>query len=67
MLANEKRLHLVELREENDNFPKLVASPDNGPVRTKEEIGYNEILVRHIECKIEQQSLIDFLISFSGF
>lgn len=44
MLANEKRLHLVELREENDNFPFVVASPDNGPVRTKSEIGHDEIL-----------------------
>ena len=44
MLANEKRLHLVEFREENDNFPRLVASPESGPVRTKDEIGHDEIL-----------------------
>ena len=44
MLANEKRLHLVELRNENDNFPRLVASPENVAVRTKDEIGHDEIL-----------------------
>ena len=44
MLANEKRLHLVEFREENDNFPRLVASPESGRVRTKDEIGHDEIL-----------------------
>ena len=44
MLANEKRLHLVELRDENDNFPRVVASPDNGRVRVKDEIGHDEIL-----------------------
>lgn len=44
MLANEKQLHLVELREENDNFPKVVASPENGYIRTKEEINPNESL-----------------------
>ena len=44
MLANEKRLHLVELRAENDNFPRLIASPDNGKVRKKDEIGHDEIL-----------------------
>lgn len=43
-LANEKRLHLVEFRKENHNFPKVVASPEDGHVRTKEEIQPNEIL-----------------------
>ena len=43
-LANEKRLHLVEFRKENYNFPKVVASPDDGHVRTKDEIQPNEIL-----------------------
>jgi len=43
-LANEKRLHLVEFREENDNFPMVVATPDNGEVRTEDEIEPNEIL-----------------------
>jgi small subunit ribosomal protein S5 len=43
-LADEKGLHLVELRAENDNFPRLVASPSSGKVRTKEEILPNEIL-----------------------
>ena len=44
VLADEKRLHLVELRPENDNFPKVVASPSDGKVRTKEELLPNEIL-----------------------
>merc|ERR1719228_1779443 len=43
-LADEKRLHLVEMRKENDYFPRVVASPSDGIVRTKEEIGHNEIL-----------------------
>lgn len=43
-LADEKRLHLVEFREENDNFPMVVATPENGEVRTQEEIEPNEIL-----------------------
>jgi small subunit ribosomal protein S5 len=43
-LANEMKLHLVEFRKENYNFPKVVASPENGLVRTKEEILPNEIL-----------------------
>merc|ERR1712083_813674 len=43
-LADEKQLHLVEMRAENDFFPKIIASPSNGKVRTKEEIDHNEIL-----------------------
>jgi len=43
-LADEKGLHLIEMRKENDYYPKLVASPSNGKIRTKEEIGHNEIL-----------------------
>ena len=31
-LADEKRLHLVEFREENDYFPLVVASPDPSKV-----------------------------------
>ncbi len=42
-LADEKGLHLVELRAENDNFPRVVASP-KGKVRTAEELLPNEIL-----------------------
>jgi len=54
VLADEKRLHLVEMREENDFFPKVVASPSDGYVRTAAEIGHNEIL--------------DFeMISFEGY
>eukprot|EP00096_Caligus_rogercresseyi_P002751 TRINITY_DN1502_c0_g4_i1.p1 TRINITY_DN1502_c0_g4~~TRINITY_DN1502_c0_g4_i1.p1 ORF type:complete len:438 (+),score=96.29 TRINITY_DN1502_c0_g4_i1:102-1415(+) len=43
-LANEKNLHLVEFREENGNFPKVVATPQGSKVRTKDEILPNEIL-----------------------
>lgn len=43
-LADEKQLHLVEMRPETDYFPKIIASPSDGKVRTKEEIGHNEIL-----------------------
>ena len=41
-LADEKRLHLVEFREENDYFPLVVATPEH--VRTREELEPNEIL-----------------------
>lgn len=41
-LADEKKLHLVEFREENDFFPLVVATPEH--VRTKEELEPNEIL-----------------------
>jgi len=44
VLADEKGLHLVEMRHENDYFPRVVASPSNGKVRTKAEIDHNEIL-----------------------
>merc|ERR1712029_545102 len=43
-LANEKGLHLVEFREENDFFPLVGASPENGKVRTEDELEPNEIL-----------------------
>ncbi|CAH0690266.1 unnamed protein product [Spodoptera exigua] len=41
-LAEEKKLHLVEYRDENENFPKVVASPSE--VRTKDQIQKNETL-----------------------
>ncbi|KAK2581710.1 hypothetical protein KPH14_002196 [Odynerus spinipes] len=41
-MADEKQLHLVEFREENDSFPFVVASPAR--VRKIEEIKQNEIL-----------------------
>ncbi|KAG7297835.1 hypothetical protein JYU34_018578 [Plutella xylostella] len=41
-LAEEKKLHLVEFKAENENFPKVIASPST--VRTKEEIGKDETL-----------------------
>jgi len=44
VLADEKQLHLIELRPENDYFPRVLASPSNSKVRTQAEIGHNEIL-----------------------
>lgn len=41
-LAEEKKLHLVEYRSENEYFPKVVASPSE--IRTKEELLKNETL-----------------------
>jgi len=43
-MADEKGLHLVQMKKENDYFPQVLASPSNGKVRTQEEIGHNEIL-----------------------
>jgi small subunit ribosomal protein S5 len=42
MLAEEKKLHVVEFREENDNFPNVVASPPT--CRTPEEIKADEVM-----------------------
>jgi len=50
VLADEKKLHLVEMRAENDYFPRVVASPTDGIVRTKDEIGHNEILDYEMIC-----------------
>lgn len=41
-LAEEKKLHLVEIRKENDDFPFVVASPS--VVRKPEEIKHDEVL-----------------------
>lgn len=41
-IAEEKGLHLVELSSENDNFPKVIASPTK--CRTTDEIPSNEIM-----------------------
>lgn len=41
-IAEEKRLHLVEMRKENEYFPNVVASPTK--CRTQEEIDKDEIL-----------------------
>lgn len=41
-IAEEKGLHLVELRKENDNFPRIVASPTQ--CRSAAEIPTDEIL-----------------------
>jgi small subunit ribosomal protein S5 len=42
MLAEEKKLHVVEFRKENDYFPTVVASPPT--CRTQEEIKPNEVM-----------------------
>lgn len=41
-MANEKRLHLVEMRRENSYFPTVLASP--AEARKKTEISSNELL-----------------------
>lgn len=41
-IAEEKGLHLVELRSENDNFPKVIASPNT--CRKADDIPSNEIM-----------------------
>lgn len=41
-MAEEKKLHLVEYRAENEFYPKVVASPSQ--VRTKDEIHKDETL-----------------------
>lgn len=41
-MADEKQLHLVEFRQENENFPVVVASPAR--CRTEDEIKPDEIL-----------------------
>jgi len=41
-MANEKGLHLVELKTEREDFPKVIASPPK--CRTANEIQPNEIL-----------------------
>ncbi|XP_076666179.1 mitochondrial ribosomal protein S5 [Andrena cerasifolii] len=41
-MANEKQLHLVELKQEHDYFPIVVGSPD--VVRKREEINPSEIM-----------------------
>ena len=51
-LANEKKLHLVEFREETGNFPTVVASPEDGVVRTEAEIGKDEVLDFQVVRKI---------------
>jgi len=43
-LADEKKLHLIEMRPEEDFYPRLVASPSDGKARTQAEIEHNEVL-----------------------
>jgi len=49
-LADEKQLHLIEMRPEEDNYPRLVASPSDGKVRSQSEIGHNEQLDFDMIC-----------------
>jgi small subunit ribosomal protein S5 len=42
-LADEKKLHVVELKPETDFFPKVMASPADGKVRTVKQIPTDEI------------------------
>ena len=41
-LAEEKKLHVVELKEENDYYPTVVASPPS--IRSEKEITSNEVM-----------------------
>ena len=41
-LAEEKKLHLVEFRKENNFFPTIVASPSN--IRTENQISSTEVM-----------------------
>ena len=50
VFADEKKLYLVEMREENDYFPRVVGTPSDGIVRTKDDIGHNEILDYEMLC-----------------
>lgn len=43
-VADEKRLNLVEFKEENDFFPRIIARPSNGPARKRSEIEPLEIM-----------------------
>lgn len=43
-LADEKKLILIEMRPEEDYYPRLVATPSDGHVRTQAEIEHNELL-----------------------
>ncbi|XP_054710750.1 28S ribosomal protein S5, mitochondrial-like [Uloborus diversus] len=55
-LAEEKGLHLVEMRNEMDNFPIVRASPTK--CRTEEEIGPTELLDYTLHClnnKVEDE------------
>lgn len=42
-IADQKKLHVVELREDQDYYPRVVASPSDGVVRTWDQIGAEEI------------------------
>lgn len=42
-LADEKRLHVVELKPETDYYPHVMASPSDGKVRTIAEIAPDEV------------------------
>lgn len=42
-MADEKKLHIVELRQDHEYYPRVVASPSDGVVRTPSDIGVDEI------------------------
>lgn len=43
-MADEKKLHVVEMREDNDFYPRIVASPSDGYVRDYDSIGADEVM-----------------------
>jgi small subunit ribosomal protein S5 len=58
-MADEKGLHVVEFREDTDNYPVVRASP-SGRCRTDEEIGSDEILDFHMylhDGKVRAQTI----------
>ncbi|KAH9375029.1 hypothetical protein HPB48_020268 [Haemaphysalis longicornis] len=55
-LADEKRLHLVEFKDETDNYPRVVASPREGcrtaaEISTDEELDFDQVVARGILIK----------------
>lgn len=43
-MADEKQLHVVEFTPGTDYFPRIVASPSNGIVRTRKDIKDDELM-----------------------
>lgn len=55
-LADEKRLHLVEFKDETDNYPRVVASPREGcrtaaEISTDEELDFDQVVARGLLIK----------------
>lgn len=48
-MANEKKLHLVEIRKENNYFPTVLASPatarDSSEISTKENLDFKQYVM----------------------